>query len=260
MPRWCLAAEGNTTFYGLPGPVHRRPLVRAMPRPTSGSCSSCRGAVTHDRRLRNASAEVSDFLERLVRTRSGSGPPPTRSSSPRRFGPDDLGVLDRFLGGLSAEHRWAVEVRHPALADGGDDERRLNDLLASQRRRADRDRHPGGLRRALGITRGRAGGGRAQAPPDRPSGGHRRPAAGPLHRADRPRGQPRRGGRSGCPRWPSGSGRGPLAASSSSTRRTIWWPRRWPGGSTPRWRRSYPNLSPPLDPTRSGRPSQLKLL
>jgi uncharacterized protein YecE (DUF72 family) len=38
---------------------------------------------------------------------------------PPSFGPEALGTLARFVSGLSAEHRWTVELRHRAFFDGG---------------------------------------------------------------------------------------------------------------------------------------------
>jgi uncharacterized protein YecE (DUF72 family) len=86
--------------------------------------------VTHDRRLRQTDAEVTEFLDRLAPL--GGRAAPFSIQLPASFGPDDLPVLDRFLATCSAEHRWAVEVRHQAFTDGGDDERRLNDVLAAR--------------------------------------------------------------------------------------------------------------------------------
>lgn len=126
---WCTAAEGNTTFYGLPEPSTVRRWADDAPEGFRFLFKLPR-AVTHDRRLRNAEGEVAEFLERLAPL--GHRAAPHSIQLPASFGPDDLPALGAFLAGLSSEHRWAVEVRHPRLAGGGDDERRLNDLLAGQ--------------------------------------------------------------------------------------------------------------------------------
>lgn len=124
---WCTAAEGNTTFYGLPEPATVERWAEDAP-PGFRFLFKLPRSITHDRRLRNAEDEVAEFLDRLAPL--GHRASPHSIQLPGSFGPEDLPALDRFLAGLSSEHRWAVEVRHPRLADGGADERRLNDLLA----------------------------------------------------------------------------------------------------------------------------------
>ncbi|MEM9563489.1 MAG: DUF72 domain-containing protein [Actinomycetota bacterium] len=126
---WCTAAEGNTTFYGLPEPATVERWAEDAPRDFRFLFKLPR-TVTHDRRLRSADAEVSAFLDRL--SPLGRRAAPHSIQLPASFGPDDLPVLDRFLAGLSGEYDWAVEVRHPDFADGGQTERRLNDLLAQR--------------------------------------------------------------------------------------------------------------------------------
>lgn len=126
---WCTAAEGNTTFYGLPEPATVARWAEDAPLDFRFLFKLPR-TVTHDRRLRHADVEVAEFLDRLEPL--GPRAAPFSIQLPGSFGPDDLGVLDGFLGRLSTDHRWAVEVRHPDFAAGGDQERRLNDVLAER--------------------------------------------------------------------------------------------------------------------------------
>ncbi|MEV6926456.1 DUF72 domain-containing protein [Dactylosporangium sp. NPDC051485] len=105
----CNAVEGNTTFYATPsrdtvaswarqtGPDFR--MVLKLPR-----------AVTHEQRLRDSAATL-DFL----RTIEPLGPRVHALwiQLPASFGPPDVPALDDFLRGLPAQHRYAVEVRHP---------------------------------------------------------------------------------------------------------------------------------------------------
>lgn len=126
---WCTAAEGNTTFYGLPRPATVERWAEDAPDGFRFLFKLPR-TVTHDRRLRQADAEVAEFLDRLAPL--GDRAAPFSIQLPASFGPDDLPVLDQFLATCSAEHRWAVEVRHQAFTDGGEDERRLNDVLAAR--------------------------------------------------------------------------------------------------------------------------------
>ncbi len=126
---WCSAVEGNTTFYGLPS-------TDTVARWAEEAPSSFRfmfklpRTVTHDKRLRDTSAEVAEALERL--SPLGDRASPISIQLPASFEPRDLGVLDSFLGGLSGQWRWAVEVRHDDFCRGGAAERALNDLLAER--------------------------------------------------------------------------------------------------------------------------------
>ena len=126
--RWCTAVEGNTTFYAVPS-------ESAVARWAEQAPTDFRFAlklpkeVTHDRRLRDASASLSEFLRRVEPLRPVLGP--FSVQLPESFGPDDLGVLSDFVSGLSLDFDWSVEVRHRAFDAGTDDEARLNDMLAA---------------------------------------------------------------------------------------------------------------------------------
>lgn len=119
------AVEGNTTFYAAPSheTVQRWStqvgsdfrFVFKVPR-----------SVTHERRLRNATDELNLFLALMEPCRPVMGP--VLVQLPASFGPDDIDVLDGFLGNAPTEFDWAVEVRHLNFFSG-DDERRLNDVL-----------------------------------------------------------------------------------------------------------------------------------
>lgn len=50
---------------------------------------------------------------------------------PSSFGPSRLDELDRFLDHISRDFTYAVEVRHLALFDKSDNEKRLNQILAA---------------------------------------------------------------------------------------------------------------------------------
>jgi len=123
---WCNAVEGNTSFYALPDPASVKRWAAQTP-DGFAFCFKAPRTITHDRRLRHCEPEVDEFLNRFTPLIDRLGPlwlqlPPT-------FGPDDLGVLDRFLRSAPSDTSWAVEVRHPAFEAGGPHERAVNDLL-----------------------------------------------------------------------------------------------------------------------------------
>ena len=127
------AVEGNTTFYALPGPdtvsrwAEQTPenfrFVFKLPR-----------TITHERRLRNADAEVRQVVDLLAPLGERRGP--ITAQLPPSFGPEDLPVLDRFLARAPSDVEWAVEVRHRAFEARGSAERELDELL--RRHGADR--------------------------------------------------------------------------------------------------------------------------
>lgn len=123
---WCSAVEGNTTFYALPSEATVARWREQVP-PEFRFVFKLPRTITHDRRLRQANGELGDFLERMAPLRPVCGP--VSIQLPAGFGPEDLGVLDRFCAALSTEWSWAVEVRHLAFGAGGAAERELHDLL-----------------------------------------------------------------------------------------------------------------------------------
>lgn len=126
---WCTAVEGNTTAYGLPAPA----TVAAWAAETPARFRflfKLPQVITHQRRLRNAEAElreVVDLLEPL-----GERAEMLAVQLPASFGPGDLGALAAFLARAPTAHRYAVEVRHPAFFDGGPADRALARLLADR--------------------------------------------------------------------------------------------------------------------------------
>jgi len=123
---WLNAVEGNTTFYALPEPRSVSKWAEQTS-PEFQFCFKVPREISHHRRLRNCGEPLAQFVERLAPLGPRLGP--AWLQLPPSFGPDDLGVLDRFLAGLPEGWRWGVEVRHQAFEADGSDERRLNDLL-----------------------------------------------------------------------------------------------------------------------------------
>jgi uncharacterized protein YecE (DUF72 family) len=109
---WCNAVEGNTTFYATParetvaswaqqtGPDFR--FVLKLPK-----------VITHERRLTDAGEEVRRFLHSIEPL--GPRTHAVWIQLPGSFGASDVPVLARFLRGLPASHRYAVEVRDTAF-------------------------------------------------------------------------------------------------------------------------------------------------
>lgn len=124
--RMCTAVEGNTTFYALPTETAVARWADDAPADFRFVCKLPR-TITHDRRLRNAEDELREFVERMAPLGDRLGP--TSIQLPASFGPEDLPVLERFLGAVPSGLRWAVEVRHPDFAARGRAEEAIDDLL-----------------------------------------------------------------------------------------------------------------------------------
>jgi uncharacterized protein YecE (DUF72 family) len=121
---WCNAVEGNTTFYATPA----RDTVATWAEQTGTGFRfvlKLPKVVTHEHRLTGADEPLRAFLDAI--TPLGPRTHALWVQLPGSFGPGDLPVLSRFLRGLPTEHRYAVEVRHPAFFD---DPRGLEDVLA----------------------------------------------------------------------------------------------------------------------------------
>jgi uncharacterized protein YecE (DUF72 family) len=124
---WCTAVEGNTTFYALPNTATVASWVAQAP-PGFRFVWKLPRRVTHDRRLRHAQAEVDEFFATVEPLGHVTGA--VVAQLPPSFGPSDVDVLARFLGGLPSGWRYAVEVRHERFFDGGGEHRRLDSTLA----------------------------------------------------------------------------------------------------------------------------------
>ncbi|MHB1138435.1 MAG: DUF72 domain-containing protein [Microthrixaceae bacterium] len=123
---WCTTVEGNTTFYGVPSsrtiehwaqdaPADFR-FVFKLPR-----------TVTHERRLRDCTAEMREFLAAIEPL--GQRATTLAVQLPGSFGPAELDVLTRFLPRLPSTHRYGVEVRHPDFFVAGPAQSGLESLL-----------------------------------------------------------------------------------------------------------------------------------
>ncbi|MFG1606439.1 DUF72 domain-containing protein [Actinoplanes sp. NPDC049265] len=109
---WCNAVEGNTTFYATPA----RATVTTWAEQTEADFRfvvKLPRTITHDRRLQHAEGELRAFLHAIEPL--GSRLHALWIQLPGSFAPGDLPALDRFLRGLPAGQRYAVEVRDPAF-------------------------------------------------------------------------------------------------------------------------------------------------
>jgi uncharacterized protein YecE (DUF72 family) len=125
--RWCTAVEGNTTFYSVPAKAAVARWAEQSPADFRFALKLPR-TITHDRRLRDVGAELTEFLGRVAPLGERLGP--FSVQLPESFAPTDGGVLAEFLRTVPGEFAWSVEVRNRAFDAGTDEERRLNDTLA----------------------------------------------------------------------------------------------------------------------------------
>ncbi|MEM1182902.1 MAG: DUF72 domain-containing protein [Acidobacteriota bacterium] len=110
--------EGNTTFYSLPSEDTVLKWRDATPE-SFRFCFKLPKLITHEKSLEHAQADVAFFFERLKPLWPRFGP--FLIQLPPSFGPERLGVLDRFLESLAQiapAHRFAVELRQTVFYEG----------------------------------------------------------------------------------------------------------------------------------------------
>lgn len=118
------AVEGNTTFYAQPSPETVQRWARCMPADFR-FCAKLPRDISHSTDLRRQGAAREAFLALLEPL--GERVAPLWLQLPATFGPARLGELAWFVAQLPRP--LAVEVRHPAFFQRGEEERALNRLL-----------------------------------------------------------------------------------------------------------------------------------
>ncbi|NIK55531.1 DUF72 domain-containing protein [Kribbella shirazensis] len=111
---WCNAVESNTTFYATPSPSAVANWAAQTP-PDLRFVVKLPQLITHERRLTNVDAELRAFLSAIEPL--GPRNHAVWIQLPAAFSPTDLGALAAFLHKAPGDHRYAVEVRHPAFFD-----------------------------------------------------------------------------------------------------------------------------------------------
>ncbi len=104
--------EGNTTFYGTPKPDTILKWKESAG-PSFRFCFKFPQTVTHQRKLRHVSDEVTKFLELLEPLGDQLGP--FLIGLPHTFDPRSMDALADFLAILPNTFAYAVEFRHPAF-------------------------------------------------------------------------------------------------------------------------------------------------
>ena len=120
------AVEGNTTFYALPTVEVAQRWADSTP-PDFRFMFKFPKSVTHERKLRDCSDEVSNFFSVLEPCFDKMHP--LAIQLPASFGPESLDVLEDFIASSPSSIRYGVEVRHLDFFDGATNEHALNDLL-----------------------------------------------------------------------------------------------------------------------------------
>jgi len=118
------AVEGNTTFYAQPSASTVQRWAQRMPADFR-FCAKLPREISHSADLRQQLEASRLFLELLAPL--GDRVAPFWLQLPAAFGPSRLDELASFLAGF--ERPLAVEVRHPAFFQRGEEERALNRLL-----------------------------------------------------------------------------------------------------------------------------------
>ncbi|TBU80818.1 hypothetical protein DNK06_10020 [Pseudomonas daroniae] len=119
------AVEGNTTFYARPSQDTVARWAQRMPAHFR-FCAKVPRDISHEGDLRDQLDNTQAFLDLLAPL--GERVAPLWLQLPAMFGPSRLSELAVWLDEF-VHRRLAVEVRHPAFFDKGDEERALNRLL-----------------------------------------------------------------------------------------------------------------------------------
>ena len=120
--------EGNSFFYGLPESKH---VQRWASEAATGFqfCMKFPRTISHDMQLERADDQLREFLGLLEILQRADHLGPSFLQLGPEFGPNRFPALETFLKSLPKEMPWAVEVRHHAWFDSGENEKRLNGLL-----------------------------------------------------------------------------------------------------------------------------------
>lgn len=124
--RWCNAVEGNTTFYAVPAAATVARWAEQAPRDFRFAFKLPR-TITHERRLREADAELVTFLDAIEPLGERIGP--VQIQVPPSFGPESIPTLGTFVSRLPSGFRWVVELRHRAFFEGGGAHRAVDSIL-----------------------------------------------------------------------------------------------------------------------------------
>jgi uncharacterized protein YecE (DUF72 family) len=119
------AVEGNTTFYARPKDTTVQRWAQVLPEHFRFT-AKFPGDISHAGDLREHLAAAEDFLKLMAPL--GERLQPLWLQLPASFTPNRLGELATFIDALEGR-QLAVEVRHMAFFNKGEEERMLNRLL-----------------------------------------------------------------------------------------------------------------------------------
>lgn len=121
--------EGNTLFYALPPPATLERWM-AESADTFRFAPKFPKAISHERRLSQASKETEAFLKVLDTLAHGDRLGVSFLQLPPSFNINNLDTLESYLKSLPNAFRYAVEPRHVSWYDQAENEQRLDELLA----------------------------------------------------------------------------------------------------------------------------------
>ena len=120
--------EGNSTFYALPSLETARRWTESVPEDFAFAFKVPRD-ISHGRGLTTDREALAGLFRFLAVFAEAGVIGPTFLQVHESFGPDRLRELVAFSESWPSEFPLAVEVRHPAFFEQGDDEKRFDELL-----------------------------------------------------------------------------------------------------------------------------------